>query len=184
MREAVSVYAEALPVWYQRVILALYRQCAETMASVSIPGGLDEDWTIVRQHLANAGDAMGQLLAAHPEPASSQPGASLEVDDRESAVVRFDRLAALTTGAGARRLEQAALAVRAEISGRTEVSLDNEQLRLLKGVASGASIADLAVELGYSQRSTYRALAALWEALGVPDRLQGVRRAAAEGLLD
>lgn len=68
--------------------------------------------------------------------------------------------------------------------GSSPDALDDEKMRLLKAVASGAAIADLAADLGYSQRSMYRALASLWRALGVPDRVQGIRKAAAEGLLN
>ena len=184
MREAVKVYAEALPVSYQRDVASLFRRSGETMAEVSIPAALAEDWLIVRQYLANASDALERQLAAQPESAPSQPASSPEIDDHEPVVVRFDRLAGLTTSAGARRLEQAALAVQGEIGGRADVPLDEEHLRLLRAVASGAAIADLAVEFGYSRRSMYRELAKLWRALGVSGRVQGVRKAAAKGLLD
>ena len=184
MREAVSVYAEALPVWYQRAIASLYRQCTETMGVVSIPGALAEDWLIVRQHLVNASHAIEPYLAAQPEPAPSQRAASSEISDHEPVVVRVDRLAALTTSAGARRLEQAALAVQGEVGSGAAIRLDKEQMRLLRAVASGAAIAALAVEFSYSQRTMYRELSRLWKALGVPDRVQGIRRAATEGLLD
>lgn len=168
MSEAVKVYAEALPVSYQRDVASLFRRSGETMAEVSIP----------------ASDALERQLAAQPESAPSQPATSPEIDDHEPVVVRFDRLAGLTTSAGARQLEQAALAVQGEVDGRAAVPLDEEHMRLLRAVASGAAIADLAVEFGYSRRSMYRELAKLWRALGVSGRVQGVRRAAAEGLLD
>lgn len=62
--------------------------------------------------------------------------------------------------------------------------LTSEQRCLLKAVASGAAVADLATEFGYSRRSMFRELAKLWKELGVDDRIQAVRKAAAEGLLD
>ena len=74
--------------------------------------------------------------------------------------------------------------MKGHVGGGAPSALDDEQMRLLRAVASGAAIADLAADLGYSQRSMYRALTALWRALGVPDRVQGIRRAAAEGLLN
>lgn len=184
MREAVKVYAEALPVSYQRDIASLFRQCVETMAEASIPAALAEDWLIARQYMANASEALERHLAAQPGSAPSQLPTSPEIDDHEPVVVRFDRLAGLTTSAGARRLEQAALAVQGEVGDRAAVPLDEEHMRLLRAVASGAAIADLAVEFGYSRRSMYRELAKLWRTLGVSGRVQGVRRAAAEGLLD
>ena len=184
MRDAVSIYAEALPVSYQHDIVSLFRQCVDTMVSRSILSTLAEDWLIVNEHLTNAGDSMAQLLIAQREPARSECADLLDIDDHEPPVVRFDRLAALTTTAGARRLEQAALAVQGHVGSRITASLAGEQRRLLSAVASGASVADIAAELGYSRRSAYRALAKLWRDLGVPNRVQGIRRAAAEGLLD
>ena len=41
-----------------------------------------------------------------------------------------------------------------------------------------------AEEFGYSRRSLYRQLSKLWRALGVAGRMEAVRKAAAEGLLD
>ena len=184
LREAVGIYAESLPVSYQRHIVSLFRQCISTMASRSIPSTLAEDWLIVNQHLTNAGDSMAQLLAAQPEPAGDESTDRLDIEDHEPPVVRFDRLAALTTTSGARRLEQAALAVQGHVGSRVIASLDGEQRRLLRAVASGASVADVAADLGYSPRSAYRALTKLWRDLGVPNRAQGIRKATAEGLLD
>ena len=184
LREAVGIYAELLPVSYQRLIVSLFRQCVDTMASRSIPSMLAEDWLIVNQHLADAGESMAQLLATQPEPAGGESADLLDIDDHDPPVVRFDRLAALTTTAGVSRLEQAALAVQGHVGIGVAASLDGEQRRLLRAVASGASVADIAAELGYSRRSANRALANLWQDLGVPNRAQGIHRATAEGLLD
>ena len=48
----------------------------------------------------------------------------------------------------------------------------------------GTAIAEMAHSLGYSQRTIYRALDRLYHTLGVTDRIQAVRKAATEGLLD
>ncbi len=184
MREAVGIYAEALPVSYQRDIASLFRLCVETMAAASIPAALAEDWPIVTQHLANASDTMAQRLAAQTRAAPTQPVEPLDIGDREPVVVCFDRLAALTTSPGARRLETAALAVQDHVSPGAAASLDGQQRRLLRAVASGAAVVDLAAEFGHSPRTTYRELSKLWKALGVPDRTQAIRKAATDGLLD
>ena len=62
--------------------------------------------------------------------------------------------------------------------------LDERELELLKRLAAGVAIADIAAEMGYSERSVYRALANLWKKLGVPGRNEGVQKAASVGLLD
>ncbi|MCY4663614.1 MAG: hypothetical protein OXC00_03010 [Acidimicrobiaceae bacterium] len=184
LREAIGIYAAALPVSYQRDVASLFSHCADSMARHSIPASLAEDWLIVSEYLTNASDTIVDRLASQLDQARARPGEPPGIDDHEPAVVHFDRLAALTTREGARRLERAALAVKGHVGGTAPNTLDDEQVRLLRAVASGAAIADLAADLGYSQRSMYRALSALWRALGVPDRVQGIRKAAAEGLLD
>ena len=184
MREAISVYAAALPVSYQRDVASLFRHCADSMARQSIPASIAQDWLIVSEYLTNACDIIVDRLESQFGQARAGSGELPGIDDHEPVVVHFDRLAALTTTEGALRLERAALAVKGHVGGGATNALDDEQVRLLRAVASGAAIVDLAADLGYSQRSMYRALSALWRALGVPDRVQGIRKAAAEGLLD
>ena len=99
-------------------------------------------------------------------------------------MIRFDALAKLTTSDGARRLQQAAVAVRQHMEAPVPKTLDERELKLLNGLANGETIACLATEMGYSERSIYRALANLWKKLGVPGRKQGVQEAARAGLLD
>ena len=99
-------------------------------------------------------------------------------------VIRFDSLARLTTSDGARRLEQAAISVRQQMEAPVPEVLDERELELLKRLADGVAITDLAGEMGYSERSVYRALANLWKKLGVPGRKEGVLKAASVGLLD
>ncbi|MCY4663582.1 MAG: helix-turn-helix transcriptional regulator [Acidimicrobiaceae bacterium] len=99
-------------------------------------------------------------------------------------MIHYDRLAALTTLDGARRLERAAMAVQRHIGQPSPARLDDGQRKLLNKLADGAPIVDMAADLGYSERTIYRALDRLYRMLGVTDRLQAVRKAATEGLLD
>ena len=133
MREAVSIYAGALPVSYQRDVVSLFRQCVNTMAGASIPSALAEDWLIVNQHLVNADDAMTQQLTTQPDPEGNEAVELLDVEGHEPVVVRFDLMAALTTSAGAHRLERAALAVQGHMDGGTGAALDGEQRRAPQG---------------------------------------------------
>lgn len=99
-------------------------------------------------------------------------------------MIHYDRLAALTTLEGARRLERAALAVQRHVGAPSAPMLDNSQRRLLNMLAGGTAIVDMAEDLGYSERTIYRALDRLYAALGVADRLQSVRKATTESLLE
>ena len=182
-RDAVEVYAETLPLWYIREIASLFRHGAEAMEEHNIPVSKAQDWLIVIQHMHNASDAMARWVEAHRDPSTSRSTSPAEVVDRAPSILRYDRLAALTTAEGACRLARAADVVR-RLGEASTAPLTSEQRRLLKAVASGVAVADLAAEFGYSRRSMFRELAKLWKELGVDDRIQAVRKAAAEGLLD
>ena len=144
---------------------------------------LSDDALIVSAYMQNAASAILWWMRLRPATAS-EPAQRVEIDDRTPAVIHFDQIAALTTLAGALRLEAAALAVQRHASGNTVEGLDNGQRRLLRLLASGAAIVDIGAELGYSRRSIHRAMSRLFGALGVDNRSQAVHRAAAHGLLD
>ena len=183
-REAVHVYGETLPESYQRNIASLFSHSVDAMAQQQIPAGLAQNWVIVASYMRNACEAIMSWLGSRPVQPLSGVADSPEIDDHTPAVIRFDRLAALCTREGACRLERAALAVQHYVGAPSGLALEDEQRRLLNAVASGTAIADVAADLGYSRRSIYRELSKLWEALGVTDRAQAIRKAFDEGLLD
>ena len=183
--EAVWIYAESLPRSYQHSIMTLFEISAATMAEQSIPARLAEDWMIVNEYLEAATAAISAWLDSDVSAsARSQPRRTPRIEGPAPMVIRFDALAGLATIEGASRLERAALAVQQHVKAPTIVALDPVERHLLNRVAAGVAIVDLAVELNYSERSMYRALASLWKKLGVRDRKQGLSRAATEGLLD
>ena len=186
-REAVHIYNESLPPWYQHELAVLFGHCAKTMSQHSIPARLAEDWLIVSNYLTLARSTILESLAAMGAGARKRAPTSVEaIADIETPplVIRFDALARLTTSEGARRLQRAASEVRQQMASPAPAALDERQLKLLKRLADGTSIADIAQEMGYSQRSVYRAMAGLWKTLSVSGRGEGVQKAAAEGLLD
>ncbi len=178
---AVHVYAESLPGSYQRDMASLFHHGADTMMKQTIPAGLAEDWLIVAAYMREASAAITSWLESEPSPPA---GGLPEIDEHTPTVIRFDRLAELVTHSGALRLEQAAVAVQHHVDVPSALVLNDVQRRLLKRVASGTAIVDLAEEFGYSRSSIYRELSRLWEALGVPDRVHAIRKATEEGLLD
>lgn len=183
--EAVHVYGESLPATYQRDIASLFCHSVDTMAAQTIPAGLAEDWVIVSGYLRASSAAIMDWLALSPaESASRGAVEQMEIDDHTPTVVRFDRLAKLTSREGASRLERAAVAVQHHVGAPSSLVLDESQQRLLKGVTEGVTIVDLAESLGYSRSSIYRELKKLWRTLGVADRTQAMHKVAAEGLLD
>ncbi|MCY4663583.1 MAG: hypothetical protein OXC00_02840 [Acidimicrobiaceae bacterium] len=61
---AVRVYAESLPMSYQRRIGSLFVHSAEAMDAVDLPADLVEDWFVVRSYMRSASTAIADWLAA------------------------------------------------------------------------------------------------------------------------
>jgi len=182
-REAVHVYTEALLLAYQSDVEALFRHCATVMGQGQIPAALAGDWSVVREYLHNAAASIRMVLDKRVAERYSPEFARTWAESPPPAI-RFELLATLTNRRGTQQLHEAALAVREHVTIRDELELDQQQRVLLERIVSGASIAEIARELGYSQRSIYRALSKLWDTLGVPNRSQAVHKALREGLLD
>ena len=184
-REAVHVYSESLPWSYQRDVAKLFRDSLSAMAGRSIPSDLAEDWAIVTAYMREAARSIEDWLASDgPRPDRSGPAVSPELTAGTPRVVHWDALAGLTTQDGIRRLKDACVAVKQYFDAEAPPSLKTSERRMLERLASGAAIADVASEMGYSERSMYRELAKLWDKLGVSGRAAGVRKATAEGLID
>ena len=183
---AAYIYSESLPPWYQSDIASLFGRCAKTMGGYSIPARLAADWVIVTDYLVAARATILDRLASSESRERPQDAALVPVTEQETPplVIRFDALARLTTSDGAKRLEQAAVAVRHYMEAPVPDVLDEREIKLLRRLADGVAIPDIAGELGYSERSVYRALANLWKKLGVPGRKAALQKAAAVGLID
>ena len=186
-RESVHVYNESLPWSYQRDIAKLFRDCLSAMAGCLIPSELAEDWVIVTAYMREAAGSIEDWLASG-EPrldrSGSEVSAELELMADIPRVVHWDALAGLTTQDGIRRLKNACIAVKQYFDAEVPQSLEASERLMLERLASGAAIADVAAELGYSERSMYRELSKLWDKLGVSGRTAAVRKATAEGLID
>lgn len=184
-RKAVHVYAESLPWTYQRDIAQLFRYSLSAVAGRLIPSELAADWAIVSSYMREAADAIEDWLASgEPRLDPSGPAVSPEVVSDIPRVVHWDALAGLTTRRGTQRLKNACVAVKQHFDAGAPQSLEDSERRMLQRLASGAAIADLASEMGYSERSMYRELSKLWHKLGVSGRAAGVHKATAEGLID
>ena len=179
------VYSESLPWSYQRDVARLFRDGAHAMAGRLIPSALAGDWAIVTAYMREAAGSIEDWLASNePGLRRSGPAGSPELTLKVPMVVHWDALAGLTTQDGTRRLKNACVAVKRHLDAEAPQSLDASERLMLEKLASGAVIADVAAELGYSERSMYRELSKLWDKLGVSGRAAAVRKATAEGLLD
>lgn len=185
--EAVRIYAKTLPASYQRDIASLFARSADALAGTghSVRSDLVQDWQIVTEYVRNASVAIMQWLGTlDPDPSIANRGSSPEIDNHTPVVIRWDLLAALSTSEGARCLERAAVAVQQTVSEPSRHGLNDEQRRLLTALVSGMTVVNLAAMFAHSERSMYRELRKLFDVLGVPNRVQAVHKAAAEGLID
>ena len=184
-REAVHIYSESLPWSYQRDVARLFRDSGDAMRGRLIPSGLAGDWAIVTAYMREAASSIEDWLASG-ESGSRWPGPAEapELTLENPRVVHWDGLAALTTRDGTLRLKRACVAVRQHFDAEAPPSLEASEQLMLKRLASGVPIADVASEMGYSERSMYRELSKLWDKLGVSGRAAGLRKATTEGLID
>lgn len=184
-REAVHVYSASLPWSYQHDIARLFRDSEHAMAGRLIPSGLAGDWAIVTAYMREAAGSIEDWLASdEPRPPRSGPPRSPELTTDTPKVVHWDALAGLTTQHGTRRLKAASVAVKQHFDAEAPQSLGASERLMLQRLASGAPIADVASEMGYSERSMYRELSKLWDKLGVSGRAAGLHKATTEGLID
>ena len=184
-REAVHVYNESLPWTYQRDVARLFRDSEHAMAGRLIPSELAGDWAIVTAYMREAAGSIEDWMASNePRPRRSEPTGAPKITLNNPRVVHWDTLARLTTQHGTRRLKNASVAVKQHFDAEAPQSLETSERLMLERLASGAPIAGVASEMGYSERSMYRELAKLWDKLGVSGRTAGVHKATAEGLID
>lgn len=184
-REAVQIYGRSLPWSYQRDVARLFRDSEDAMRGRLIPAGLAADWTIVTAYMREAAGSIEDWLASGESvPGEPRPEHAPELTVENPRVVHWDGLAALTTRDGTRRLKRASVAVRRHFDAEAPPSLEASEQMMLKRLASGVPIADLASEVGYSERSMYRELSRLWDKLGVSGRAAGLHKATVEGLID
>jgi len=159
----------------------VFLACSLTMEEHAIPGSLGGDWQIVLSYLTNSSDAIAAELDFERFPVWEDPTGSH--DPTTPAVVRFDLLASLTSSEGVRRLSDAGNNVAHHLSADVESPspLSDLQLDVLRDLADGVRVIDIAVARGFSTRSLYRELSLIWEALGVANKQQGIALAAENG---
>ncbi|MYI37063.1 MAG: hypothetical protein F4118_11675 [Acidimicrobiaceae bacterium] len=119
-RDAVLIYAESLPAWYQSDIAALFGHSTTIMAECTIPARLSADWVIVTDYMISARAAIVEWLASlepepHQRPSASSP--TIDACADPPLMIRFDDLAALTTSDGANRLRKKGGDVTVQLNG-------------------------------------------------------------------
>lgn len=109
-------------------------------------------------------------------------GAVDEADPAESFVASVE--AARTERILAPRRIAAAMAARMPALPDAHAWMTDDEAGWLQTLAGGATVADLAERIGYSERETFRMLGALYRKIGVRNRTEAIIWATRHGLLD
>jgi DNA-binding NarL/FixJ family response regulator len=168
-------------------VVAWARQVKNAVVFLTVRG--EDDWAV-----------LGRLCAT--EPATCSVVVLLDEDSAAAGVraVRTGARSVLTRNASATVLRRAAaalldgqsvlpaavvaaLAAGASVAGGRSVAVSTEKLSWLRALASGRTVAQLAEQVGYSERAMFRLLRSLYREMGVHGRVEALMVAQANGWL-
>lgn len=104
--------------------------------------------------------------------------------DRTPSVMSFGLLAEIVSAQGIERLGQAAAAVERFCDDLAPNPLSAAEADILRQLADGRRVVDIAEEAGYSARSLQRRLKKTWSRLKVTNRTEGIAKAVKNGWLE
>lgn len=182
-RDAIWVWEQTLPWAYLGPLARGFCDIALHMGEHAAPKGPPESWAIVAEYLHTA----GTVLLDHAPTDMAKIADAQRMGERTPSVVRFDELAKLASADGAARLRLAGEDVARHVEPATRhapPTLSDEELSILRSLAAGRRMVEIAEDHGFSERSLYRLLRDIWETLGATSRMEGLAIAIREGLLD
>jgi DNA-binding NarL/FixJ family response regulator len=125
------------------------------------------------------------VVLAHPEPLlyahALAAGAATAVDERADRGTFVDAMSLAFQGRSMLPLDTAEAIARAALAGISSKALPD--VRWLRELADGATVASLAAEHGFSTRQMYRNLRELYSRVGASRRLEAIERAVQLGLI-
>ncbi|MGP3920393.1 hypothetical protein [Nonomuraea sp. 10N515B] len=102
---------------------------------------------------------------------------------RRAVAATLDGQAVMPASVAAELATGAAASARAFVARSTAHALTQEQLTWLRELAAGSTVAQLANQVGYSERAMFRLLQTLYKEMGVRTRIQAIIRAQEQGWL-
>lgn len=164
-------------------VVAWVRRWADMLVLLTVAS--ERDWALLGQLCAAARSAPVVVLLADESAAvgarAVQSGARsvlprnvTETTLRRTVAATIDGQAVMPAAVSV------ALATDSHLAAQTPSA---EQLSWLRRLAAGSTVAQLAVDAGYSERAMFRLLQALYQQLGVPTRLQAIMHAKSAGWL-
>lgn len=194
--KAMQVYTQTIPWPYLTNLADQFKAAAREMTVAAAPGGIGHEWFIVTEYLRAASDV---ILALAPP---SEGHRTTILASSTPSVMQFGLLAEIASVAGAEELHAAGstvrlamrigapnasnsqAVVRVETEGTQPIELlSAHESTLVRRLISGGKVADIAIDLGYSERTLYRQLKSIWKRVGAKSRSAGIAKIVAEGWL-
>ena len=176
---ATSVYAETLSWGYLLGLSDAFEDCADLMLALGVPDNHAVEWTRIKQYLQFTAKAIRE--GADGPITDHEHKTASDIEPTTPPVMPFGKLAQLVSAAGAETLIDAGSKVE-QLCGEYDSCPITEQEKIwLNRLHHGDRTIDIAVEIGYSERSLYRALHELWERLGVDTRTEAIALAFKNG---
>jgi AraC-like DNA-binding protein len=161
-----SIYLQTIPARYAKGVAESFKQCTTLMASTNYPADQAGDWLIVQAYAGSVTEAICGHLHLTIEELEAASGRRLE--PTVPGIFPYAEIAPLVSPAGVARLLQASHVVQTACNGIQSVARPSEaEVELLRMLAAGKSVIEIAGRVGYSERSLHRRLKQLWKDLEV-----------------
>ena len=145
------------------------------------PAGVADDWVYLAELLAR----MAAAYREAPGRRTPRPDRCLVDGADQIYTLDYRALGTVVPERFVTRLHRATFTVEEALLGeRSNNPLTEDEIVLLRGLAAGKSICDLAADLGYSERSISRCLRRIWQRIGATSRAEGIATVTAHGWLE
>lgn len=177
-RQAVPVYASALPWDYLVGLAGGFENAADLMVTVAGPKTAALEWSRMQQYLRSAAKAIFEKAPSETAPLLRR---AEDLDPVTPPVMPFDKIARLIDCEGAEQLRLTGAAIERCCGDIDDCPLTDQELEWMRRMLLGDRSIDIAHDAGYSERSFYRALSELWDRLDVDNRNEAIALAVDRG---
>lgn len=188
-RSALDIYQRTFTTSYLRTVADLYGTTAHEMSRVRVSAGVSKSWTMIRAYVTSVYRVLSSLDPGRDGCCSEPISSSVSLPPTPSVLFDYAGLAERVSPAAVAQILESSRSVllfcragRAE--RRRDIGLGAEQRVIVRRLARGDRILDIAIACGRSERSLYRDLKLVCEYLGVGNRSEAIAEAARRGWLE